>query len=120
MKKKILFSFAYEDAHLVPYAIDKLKEQNLIEDHDFEILNPKDIAIGDHWVNEFKKMVHSAAMVVIIKSKFGVKSPTVNYEAGMADAFDKPIIVFEVKDAGERGFLAYLSNYQFFPLDEAV
>ncbi len=45
-----------------------------------------------------KAMIKSSAKVVLVSSKKNQDSNWVNYELGLADAFDKPIIIIGKKD----------------------
>ena len=51
--------------------------------------------------------------VVIIVTPNSAKSQWVNYEAGMASALDKPIILIKSKDAKDVDFVTSLANAQF-------
>ena len=61
------------------------------------------------WV---RSEIQASDTVVLVMSEHAATSPWINYEAGLADAFGKEILVVGAKDVGEAALLAKLAAYQ--------
>ena len=81
---------------------------------DMSFIDPRvDTRIGDDIREAIKQKMCSASNVVIIVTPNSAKSQWVNYEAGMASALGKPIILIRSKDAKDVDFVTSLADAQF-------
>lgn len=113
MAKKVFLSYAYEDRGIAEQVSRLLKEHGHDTD-DMSFIDPQvDTEIGDDVRGAIKQQMCSASNVVIIVTPNSAKSQWVNYEAGMASALDKPIILIKSKDAKDVGFVTSLADAQF-------
>ncbi len=120
MTEKIFLSYANEDRDLVRDVLDALRKHQLVTGKDVVFLDPHDLAPGDNVRRMIKEQISSASKVVIIASDHSAGSEWVNYEAGMAAALDKPIVVLGRKGSGESASLIRaLPNVQRIELEAA-
>jgi nucleoside 2-deoxyribosyltransferase len=110
MPEKIFLSYANEDRDLLRDVIAKLRKQMIAKDVIF--LDPHDSSPGDDIRRMIKEQITSANKVVIIASDHSTSSAWVNYEAGMAAALDKPIVVFGKGTGKTASFIRALANVQ--------
>ncbi len=112
MAKKVFLSYAYEDRGIAEQVSRLLKEHGHDTD-DMSFIDPQvDTEIGDDVRGAIKQKMCSASNVVIIVTPNSAKSQWVNYEAGMASALDKPIILIRSKDAKDVDFVTSLADPQ--------
>jgi len=120
MSEKIFLSYANEDQHLVQGVLDALRERRLVSSKGVVFLDPHNFAPGEDLRRMIKEQISSATKVVIIASDNSAGSEWVNYEAGMAAALDKPIVVFGRKGSGKAAsFIRALPNVQRIELEAA-
>ena len=113
MGKKVFLSYAYEDRGIAEQVSRLLREHGHDTD-DMSFIDPLvDTKIGDDIRGSIKQQMCSASNVVIIVTPNSAKSQWVNYEAGMASALDKPIILIRSKDANDVDFVTSLADAQF-------
>ena len=105
MPEKIFLSYANEDRGLVRDVIDALRKRGLVKESEVVLLDPHDLTPGENVRRLIKEQISSASRVVIIATDHSAGSEWVNYEAGMAAALDKPILVFGQKGAGKSASL---------------
>ena len=112
MAKKVFLSYAYQDRGIAKQVSRLLKEHG----HDTDDMSFIDLRVdtktGDNIREAIKQQMCSASNVVIIVTPNSAKSQWVNYEAGMASALDKPIILIKSKDAKDVDFVTSLANAQ--------
>ncbi len=65
-----------------------------------------------------RDQIKSADMVVIITSESSVESQWVNYEAGMADALGKPIVVVGRRGIGKSSLLTNLADAKVIEIED--
>ena len=112
MAKKVFLSYAYQDRDIAKQVSRLLKEHGYDTD-DISFIDPQvDTEIGDDIRALIKQQMCSASNVVIIVTPNSAKSQWVNYEAGMASALDKPIILIRSKDAKNVDFVTSLTDTQ--------
>ena len=112
MGKKVFLSYAYEDRGIAKQVSRLLKEHGHDTD-DISFIDPRvDTKTGDDIREAIKQQMCSASNVVIIVTPNSAHSQWVNYEAGMASALDKPIILIRSKDAKDVDFVTSLANAQ--------
>lgn len=105
MPERIFLSYAVEDRNLVQGVRDALRKHQLVTENDVVFLDSHDFTPGADLRRMIKEQISSASKVVIIASGHSAESEWVNYEAGMAAALDKPIVVFDWKGSGKSGSL---------------
>lgn len=116
MAEKIFISHAREDRDLVQAVQESLKRDGadvvFLED-------PDEFEPGQDIRRMIQDRISSANKVVIIASDHSANSAWVNYEAGMAAALDKPIVVMGRKGSGKAAlFLRGLANVQRIEIGE--
>ena len=120
MAERIFLSYANEDRHLVSGVLNALRRHRLVTSDDVVLLDPHDSRPGDDLRRTIQEQISSASKVVIIASDNSASSASVNYEAGMASALDKPIVVFGRKGSGKSASLIRrLPNVQSIELEAA-
>ncbi len=113
MSKKVFLSYSYEDRGIAEQ-VSRLLEEHGYDTDDISFIDPRvDTKIGDDIRGSIKQQMCSASNVVIIVTPNSAKSQWVNYEAGMASALDKPIILIRSKDAKDVDFVTSLADAQF-------
>ena len=103
MSEKIFLSYAREDRRLVGAVRRALRKQGIVEGDDEVIVGPQQsLKSGISNVRKtIKNQISSANIVVIIASDHSANSVWVNYEAGMAAALGKPIVLVRKKGSGK-------------------
>ncbi len=111
MTEKIFVSCAQEDRGLIDKVEKALRKHGIIRDEPVKIIDPfKEAMCGDDIRVTIRKQIESASKVVIIHTKKSESSQWVNYEAGMADALNKQMIIVGRKGLGKTSFLSDLAN----------
>ena len=112
MSKKVFLSYAYQDRDIAEQ-VSRLLEESGQDTDDMSFIDLRiDTKIGDDIRKAIKQQMCSASNVVIIVTPNSAKSQWVNYEAGMASALDKPIILIRCKDAKDVDFVTSLTDPQ--------
>jgi nucleoside 2-deoxyribosyltransferase len=94
MTEKIFVSYAHEDRELAKNVEHQLREYGILTTEDVDIVDPLDeLKGGENIRDAVRSQMKAADMVVIIASKNSVNSKWVNYEAGMASALEKPVVI---------------------------
>ncbi|MXX15121.1 MAG: toll/interleukin-1 receptor domain-containing protein [Gemmatimonadetes bacterium] len=120
MGKKVFLSYAYQDSDIAE-KVSRLLEEHGHDTDDMSFIDPQvDTKIGDDIRKAIKQQMCSASNVVIIVTPNSAKSQWVNYEAGMASALDKPIILIKSKDAKDVDFVTSLANAQSIEIGNGV
>ena len=103
MSERIFLSYAQQDRGLVGAARRALRKQGIVEGNDEVIVGPhQSLKPGRSNVRKtIKDQISSASKVVIIASDHSANSVWVNYEAGMAAALGKPIVLLRKKGSGK-------------------
>lgn len=118
MTNKIFISYAAEDKVHLKEVEQLLLEQRIITGDNYSIVNPlKDsISSGKNIRKSLKKQIQSASTFVVLATDNSTSSQRVNYEAGMADALDKPIVVVRPKGFRMTRWKSNLSKFRTFSL----
>jgi ABC-type transport system involved in cytochrome bd biosynthesis fused ATPase/permease subunit len=119
MAEKIFVSYAFQDRRLVETLEQTLREHGIVTEKDVTIVDPKEeVQAGQNIRDAIRDKILSASMVVIIMSDNSAKSERVNYEAGMAAALEKPIVVIGRKGSGKSALLGALGDVQSIEIEE--
>lgn len=111
MTEKIFVSYAYEDRESLDNLEEELRDHGIIGDKPVSFIDPlKEVKVGENIREAIRKQVQSADKVIIIHTDKSESSQWVNYEAGMADALNKPIIILGRKGSGKTMLLSNLAN----------
>ncbi len=97
-RNNVFLSYSVLDKALVPETIEKLEALGLIRGEDETFVDESAIADAASWRDALKSSIDAASTVVVLWSKAASQSANVNYEAGMADALGKRIIVVLPED----------------------
>jgi nucleoside 2-deoxyribosyltransferase len=112
MPEKISLSYANEDRDLVREVLNLLQEHQLVTSNNVIFFDPHDLSPGDDIRKAIKEQINAANKVVIIASDHSANSAWVNYEAGMAAALDKPIVVLKKGSGKTASFIKALAGVQ--------
>lgn len=119
MAERIFVSHAYQDHALVGAVEQTLRKHGIVTARDVIIVDSQQgIQAGENLRERIKNLIRSASKVVIIVSDNSVESQWVNYEAGMAAALEKPIIIIGRKGIGKTALLQALGNVQSIEIEE--
>lgn len=120
MTEKIFLSYASADRALVSGVLDELRKHQVVTEEDVVFLDPHHLKPGADFRRMVKEQINSASKVVIIASDHSAASEWVNYEAGMAAALEKPIVILGRKGSGKTSSLMRaLPNVQRIELEAA-
>jgi hypothetical protein len=119
MTEKIFLSYAREDRGLVG-AVQRALRKHGIAGNNVVIMDPhQKLKAGSNVRKMIKDQISSASKVVIIGSENSANSVWVNYEAGMAAALGKPIVLVGKKGSGKTAsMLKAVGNVQFIQIEE--
>lgn len=100
-KRKVFLSYAWQDRDRINMALQKLRETHVAElDHPHDISDPLPLAEpGQDFRAEIRKQMQAASVVVVLWTKQAATSDWVQYEVGMADALEKPVVVVAEESA---------------------
>jgi TIR domain len=119
MAEKIFVSYAHQDRRLVETVEQTLREHGIVTANDVAIIDPfEEVQAGENIRDIIRDKILSASMVVVIVSDNSAKSQWVNYEAGMAAALEKPIVVIGRKGSGKSALLGALGDVQSIEIEE--
>jgi nucleoside 2-deoxyribosyltransferase len=119
MAEKIFLSYAYQDRGIVDRIVMLLKKRGLIGGDDTSFIDPQvETEKGSDIREAIKQQMMSASKVVIIVTPNSAKSQWVNYEAGMASALGKPIILIGGSASRDVEFVSLLADAHFIEMDD--
>lgn len=120
MAQKIFVSYAHEDRGLLDELEETLRKHGVIGDEPVSIIDPlNEVKLGDNIREAIRNQIESASKVVIIYTDKSGSSDWVNYEVGMADALNKPIIIIGKKGSRKTEFLGNLDNVHSIEIEES-
>ncbi len=92
MTNHIFLSYSQQDEGKIPSILKNLREREIYSGNELSVmtLTPKEFEDARQGI---KRTISQADTVVIVWTPAGARSDWVNYEAGMADALGKRIIV---------------------------
>jgi hypothetical protein len=119
MTEKIFLSYARQDRGLLG-AVQRALRKHGIAGNDVVIMDPhQKLKAGSNVRKMIKDQISSASKVVIIGSENSANSVWVNYEAGMAAALGKPIVIVGKKGSGKTAsMLRAFGDVQFIKIEE--
>ncbi len=92
MTNHIFLSYSQQDESKIPAIIKNLSQQELYGGNELSVMTHEPKEFEDSR-QEIKRSISQADTVVVVWTPDGARSDWVNYEAGMADALGKRIIV---------------------------
>lgn len=120
MAETIFLSYAHQDRAIADQVEQHLRKHGLVTTKDLVILDPqKEVHAGENIREMIRSRMIAASKVVIITSPNSAQSQWVNYEAGMASALGKPIILLGTRGMGKTNFAMTLENVRSIEIDEA-
>jgi nucleoside 2-deoxyribosyltransferase len=94
MTKKIFLSYSMKDENKIASIVKTLRQHESVSGKDLTVVNPLGPSIHSEDVRKrIKRSIEEADAVVVVWTPTSATSSWVNYEAGMADALGKQIIV---------------------------
>lgn len=111
MKNKVFFSYASQDKQFAESAKRELEVRGYFPE-DVVFVDAQDIPMGGNIRDHLKSEMEESATVVLVVSKSATSSEWMNYEAGLADALGKNILVVGEEGAENDQLLASLADYQ--------
>jgi hypothetical protein len=117
MTERIFVSYAHEDRGLATSIEQKLREHGVITAESIDIVDPSEtLQAGDNVRDVIRSRMNGSDMVVIIASGASARSAWVNYEAGMALALDKPVVILAKTKADAAPFRDTFENARLITL----
>lgn len=118
MTTKVFISYAIQDKQLAEKAKEELEVRGYLPT-DTVFFDAHEVSIGEDIRERLKTEMEASASVVLVMSEMAGSSQWVNYEAGLADALGKKILIVGAKGAGKSQFLERLSEFQHVELEDA-
>lgn len=107
MSLKVFLSYDTKDLAFAQSIKARIKE--ILPQHNVEALDVFDAgtdwAVGEDIRQSIRSAVEKADTVLVISSKSGDLSPWVNYEAGLADALGKELVIIEQQGSEDSALL---------------
>ena len=118
MTKKIFLSYAMPDREKVPSLVKKLQQDQSRGEEQVVIVDPvNELSAGEDFRQRIRQNIQDSDEVAVVWTTASAASGLVNYEAGMADALGKPIIVI-VPDKNAPELPGNLQGVQVFKFTE--
>ena len=113
--KRIFISYSQKDHYKISEVIEKLQKE-IPEFKDAEVWDPiSKLSVGTDFRKEIKKQILSSDLYVLLWTEDSATSPWVLYEAGIADAVGKQIIIITGPDSPD--LFGSLSEYHAIRLE---
>lgn len=94
MTRKVFLSYANQDRDFAESIKPELTAILSAGQHEIDVFDVQsDLNPGEDWRQAIKSAIDDASTVVIVSSPASDTSQWVNYEAGMADALGKDIVI---------------------------
>ena len=119
MTEKIFVSYAHQDRKHLEGLEQQLRKHGIVSGRDVVLVDSHEIQPGENIRETLRSQIRSATKVVIIASENSADSEWVNYEAGMASALEKPIVIIGGKGSGTTAFAKALGNVQSIESEDA-
>ena len=119
MPERIFLSYSYQDRVIVEQIAALLRKHCHMNVDKTSFIDTLVESEADSSIREAtKRGMMSASMVVIIVTPNSAKSQWVNYEAGMASALGKPIILVGRKRDRDVEFVSSLADAKFIEIED--
>lgn len=118
MTTKVFLSYASQDKQLAESAKRELEGRGYVPE-DTVFFDASDISVGEDIRARLKSEMEESATVVLVVSNSAASSERMNYEAGLADALGKKILIVSAKGAENSTLFGNLADYQRVDLDDA-
>jgi len=116
MTTKVFVSYAATDKALAETAKHELATKGHVPS-DTVFFDVQEITAGENIRQRLRSEIEAADAVVLVMTEQAETSQWINYEAGLADALGKKILVVGAKTTGKTGLLASLADYQRIEID---
>jgi len=94
MNNQVFISYSSKDHALVREAIERLQKEGVLGSEAISsVESPLEPDAALHIRSEIKDRISNSSFVILVWSKQAANSPWVQYELGMAQALDRPIVV---------------------------
>ena len=111
MTTKVFISYAFQDKQFAEIAKKTLGARGYFP-KDTVVFDAQDVSVGENVRERLKAEMAASSSVVLVMSDTAESSHWVNYEAGLADALGKKILIVGKKGSRNTQLPAHLSNYQ--------
>ncbi|HMV05927.1 MAG TPA: toll/interleukin-1 receptor domain-containing protein [Accumulibacter sp.] len=119
MSDKVFLSYAAQDRHFAEALKPQISE--LLQKHaqTLDVFDAHALASGEDFRKTVKDAMDAATAVVIVASPAGEASQWVNYEAGLADALGKDVVLVGRKGTtASSAFGRLLESARFVEVDD--
>lgn len=116
----VFLSYASQDQAFVDRIEPLLRERGVISGADYVIDPQREIEAGCDPREATRKRLMDAGKVVILNTPASATSPWVNYEAGMASALGKPIVLVHLHGSENSLLAERLGDVPSIELDPIV
>lgn len=93
MKNKVFISYAHKDKKYIKFLAERLRQKGILSNEEDTYDAAQSIIPGSSIKGLLRNFIEEASKVVILWTEESANSKYVNYEAGMAEALGKQIIV---------------------------
>jgi hypothetical protein len=93
MSHQVFLSYARTDQAAIPNVITSLRQQGVLSAPDLVFQDSNSIAVGTEFRTQIRRAIGAADTVVIYWTDDAAKSMSISYEAGMAEALGKRLIL---------------------------
>jgi hypothetical protein len=91
--KQIFISYAMQDSAKLSSVIEKLQQESQAKQQIRIIDSAQELPMGEDLRQYIRRRIQESDEVAVVWTKASAGSSFVNYEAAMADALDKPVVV---------------------------
>lgn len=116
MSKNVFLSYASEDKQFAELAKKSLTDLGHLP-ADTVFFDVQDMSAGENIRQRLKSEMKASDTVVLVVTENSALSQWINYEAGMADALGKNILVVCKKGTGKSSLVSALSTYKLITLN---
>ena len=117
INKQVFLSYAFTDRDLAQTTIRELHKKGVLKNEGLEnIDSAQNISIGGDIREAIKARIEKSDIVIVVWSEGAARSPWVQYEVGMAQALERPIL-FARADKSAPDLPAELNKNQIIELD---
>ena len=121
MNERVFLSYAQEDRAFVEKIKSRLRELLPADHGPVDLVDAREVAPGDDVRRHIKSAMTAADTVVIVASPECDASAWVNYEAGLADALEKDVVIVGRRGAGKTALLRhFIDSTRVLEIDDVV